>query len=261
MRCTAYCTAASYSTVPLLELLRNNFIATAYRDAIHIAYSPEAGDVFFFSYGVVVFWGLTEEEELQLIEKVKPVQNEPIDKVERDRFNFNYGESNKIHQDEIVLQTRDVLTKLAISYGLAQSVKLAVFEEKINKTIKNTKHLPKDLAEKGKIFLSRKEISQKIGALFIERNSVNLHTDILDSPEFFWEYSEFEALYRAIATYLELANRVEVLNKRLDIVRELFEMLNTQLNHQHSSTLEWTIIWLIVIEVVLAALKDVFHIL
>lgn len=260
MRCTAYCTAASYTMSSLFERLKERFSPTLFRDAIHIAYPAEMGDVFFFSYGVVVFWGLTEEEELQLLEKVKMAENGPIEKMERDRFHFSYGDSPRIQRDEIVLQNKDAITKLAISYGLAQSVKLAVFEERINTTIENTKHLPEDLAIKGKIFLSRREISQKMGQLFIERNSVNLHTDILDSPEFFWEYPEYEPLYRAITNYLDLTPRVDVLNKRLNIVRELFEMLSNQLNHQHSSTLEWTIIWLIVIEVLLVLVTDVFHI-
>jgi uncharacterized Rmd1/YagE family protein len=54
-----------------------------------------------------------------------------------------------------------------------------------------------------------------------------------------------------IANHLDLETRVEVLNQRLDIVHDLFEMLGNELNHQHSSKLEWIIIWLIVIEVML----------
>ena len=90
-----------------------------------------------------------------------------------------------------------------------------------------------------------------MGELFIERSSVNLHSDILDIPEFFWDHSEVEPLYTMIANHLDLETRLEVLNQRLDIVHDLFEMLGNELNHQHSSKLEWIIIWLIVIEVIL----------
>ena len=55
-----------------------------------------------------------------------------------------------------------------------------------------------------------------------------------------------------IANHLDLETRIEVLNQRLDIVHDLFEMLGNELNHQHSSKLEWIIIWLIVIEVVMS---------
>jgi len=261
MRCTAYCTAASYNFPSLFGLLKQHYAAMMYRDAIHISYAAEAGDIFFFSYGVIVCWGLSEEQEQQFVEKVKRVEIDPNPRIERDLYDFSYGDVPFIQRDEIILSNKDALTKLAISYGLGQSVKLTVFEETIDKTIKKTKHLPEDLARKGKIFLSRKEISQKIGELFIDRSSVNLHSDMLDEPEFFWEYPEHQGLYRDIAKCLDVKTRVEVLNNRLAIAGELLGILNDQLNHQHSSTLEWTIIWLIVIEVVLALLKDLFHLI
>ena len=90
----------------------------------------------------------------------------------------------------------------------------------------------------GKISLDRTEISKKIGQLFIERNSVNLYSDILDTPEFFWEQEQFQTFYHRIYSYLEIGKRVAVLNKRLDIMKELFEMLGAELQDRHSSNLE-----------------------
>jgi uncharacterized Rmd1/YagE family protein len=167
----------------------------------------------------------------------------------------------KIEEDEIIVQNKNTLTKLAISHGIAQSVKLTIFEDLIQKTIDHTKHLPSELARKGKIHLSRKEISQKMGELFIERNFINLHSEILDTPEFFWDHPELEPFYRRTSHYLDVSKRVEVLNKRLNVVHELFEILSNELNHQHSSRLEWTIIFLIVIEVIIALLRDLFHLI
>jgi uncharacterized Rmd1/YagE family protein len=54
-----------------------------------------------------------------------------------------------------------------------------------------------------------------------------------------------------VQAYLDLSVRVDVLNTRLDIIRELLDMLNSQLETQHSIRLEWIVIWLIVAEVVL----------
>ena len=41
----------------------------------------------------------------------------------------------------------------------------------------------------------------------------------------------------------------QVLNKRLDIIKELFDMLASELHQSHSNKLEWIVIILIVIEV------------
>ena len=75
----------------------------------------------------------------------------------------------------------------------------------------------------------------------------------------FWEYPEIEPFYKKSFHYLEVGKRVEVLNKRLAIIHELLEILSAELNHQHSSRLEWTIIILIIIEVGFLIVKDLLH--
>jgi uncharacterized Rmd1/YagE family protein len=261
MRCTAYCYSDSYNLPALFQFFKSQMVVTHFRDNIHLITGQASGDVFFFSYGVMVAWGLTEEEELAILEKARPFEIEPQINPGKDDYEFTYGDVSRIQREGMILPNKDVLTKLSVSYGLGQSTKLSVFEETVNKSIAQTHHLPEDLATKGKISLSRKEISQKIGELFIDRSSVNLHSDILDEPEFFWEYPEHQPIYRDTAKCFDIAPRAEVLNKRLTIVAELLEILSDQLNHQHSSTLEWTIIWLILIEVFLAIIRDVFHLI
>ena len=41
----------------------------------------------------------------------------------------------------------------------------------------------------------------------------------------------------------------QVLNKRLDIIKELFDMLASELHNSHSNKLEWIVIILIMVEV------------
>ncbi|WP_417535681.1 hypothetical protein [Methylophaga sp.] len=45
--------------------------------------------------------------------------------------------------------------------------------------------------------------------------------------------------------------RINVLNKKLESIHELLDMLANEQNHKHSSTLEWIIIILIALEIVL----------
>lgn len=264
MRCTSYCTASSYDIPKFFQYLLAKNPVQLFRDVIHVALKEDRrvrGDVFYFSYGVIVCWGLSDQEEREVLLWAKEYEKEPNAKVEMDEFTYVYGDSMRIEEDEISLQNKNVLTKLAVSHGIAQSVKLTIFEELIQKTIDLTKHIPSELAHKGKIPLSRKEISKKMGELFIERNFINLHSEILDVPEFFWDYPELEPFYRKTAHYLDVTKRVDIMNKRLGVIHELFEILSAELNHQHSSRLEWTIIILIVIEVFLVILKDIFHLI
>ncbi len=262
MRCTGYCTASSYDIPRLFQFLQVSGTSQLFRDVIHT--QPKDGnkrDIFYFPFGVVLFWGFTEEEEKNLLSNLRKFEREPLSKIEIDEFSFAYGDKMKIEEDEIILQKKDTLSKLAISYAIGQSVKLTVFEETISRTIEHSKHLPRELATKGKIPLSRRETSRKMGEIFLERNYINLHTEIIDTPEFFWEHSELEAFYRRMIHYLDVNKRGELLNRRLNLLHELFEILGNELNHQQSSRLEMTIIILIVIEVVLALLRDLFHLI
>jgi uncharacterized Rmd1/YagE family protein len=137
---------------------------------------------------------------------------------------------------------------------------MEAFEKSVAKTIERTHHLQEELGLTGKISLSRKKLSQKIGALFSERNSINLHCDILDTPEFFWRRPRYETYYHLASEYMDIKQRLDILNRRLDVIHELYDILSNELKHAHSSRLEWTIIVLIVIEVVMMLAKDVFKI-
>lgn len=257
MRCTPYCTATEYDTVRLINYLKSSYTVTRYREVLHIQVNKEEGDVFFFPYGAIVCWGLDLIQENAIREEIKPFEQQHLEAVEEDTFFYIYSAQAKIEEDEIMLPDRNVLTKLAFSHGLAQSVKLSAFEQTIQKTIHLTRELPELLEKQGSIRLSRKDIRRMMGRLFIDRSSINLHQELLDTPEFFWEHADLESYYAMTAHYLDRERRVMVLNQRLLILQELFDMLAAELNHQHSSRLEWTIIWLIVIEVFLHVMTDI----
>lgn len=262
MRCSSYCLAEAYSIDSLAKFLRGEGLEPKfYDDVVHVQKNQDSAeeDIFIFPYGCVVFWGIDPESEEPFLEQIKHFRVSPLASFIRDETSYLYGEETIINEesDEIVLQPEDVLIKLSISYGLSQSVKLTAFEESIGRTIDKTRHLPEELATKGKISLSRKKISQKLGALFAERNSINLHTEILDTPEFFWRRPRYEHYYAMASQYMDIATRVDILNRRLDVIRELYEILSDELKHLHSSRLEITIIALIFIEIMLAIHRDI----
>src|ERR1700722_20110535 len=137
MRCTGYCTASSYDLPRLQQEIQKQVPGQLYRDVVHSQIREDKrikGDIFYFNYGVVIFWGFTQEEELEQLRALKEFEKETHHKPEIDEFTYVYGETMKIEEDEIVLQNKSSLTKLAISYGIAQSVKLTIFEEMIQKT-------------------------------------------------------------------------------------------------------------------------------
>lgn len=116
--------------------------------------------------------------------------------------------------------------------------------------------LPRTLAATGTVELSKKEIHMLIGTIFLEKCAVNLLTTVLDTPDFFWDASDaLCVLYDAIFEYLEISDRVEILNARFEILEAMLDMLRDHQQNEHSSFLEWIVIILIVIEVIIGLVE------
>jgi uncharacterized Rmd1/YagE family protein len=133
-------------------------------------------------------------------------------------------------------------------------VKLEAFEEAIKMNIQKNAPLPEEIAARGSIKLSRNSISRRMGEIFIARSSINLNSEYLDMPEFFWRNPNLEPFYEMSKKFLDIPNRVVALNQKLDVLQELLMILNTQVEHRHSSLLEMIIIILIVVEITVTLL-------
>ena len=76
------------------------------------------------------------------------------------------------------------------------------------------------------------------------------------TTEFFWHAPDFStSLYTRLIEYLELGERVEILNSRFSVLQEMLDLLRDHENNAHSARLEWIVIWLIVVELVVGLLE------
>ena len=260
MRCVAYATAESYKIKDLITFFSTKRCKTKrFRDMLYVQGYQDESDIFIFAYGCIVFWSSSPEVEKQILKNLSVFEVSPAARQEMDtlRFEIDPEEHSPLMQnDRITLTSDNMMERAAVSYGLSQSVKLSFFEFTAQTVTGEIEKYPQQLAAHGKIFLSRKEIARKMGKIFLVRSSINLHTDLLDTPEFFWDYPEYESFYKMATKDLDVSQRTEVLNKRLDMIQELYSMLTAELQHGHSSLLEWIIIILISVEISLFLIKE-----
>ena len=208
----------------------------------------------------MVTWGVSHDSELRIRHDLAPFCINPLTEPYSDHFNYEFNsEQTRISADKICIEGDELLKVLAISHGLAQSSKLTELENYAEQTIEETAHIPRNMANTGKTNLSRNAISKMRGKLFLVESDINLHHALLDTPEFFWEYPEVESLYMMTAKYLDIQPRIEVLNRKLTIIHEMFDMLADEQKHKHSSLLEWIIIWLIAIEILIFLFHDLLQ--
>ena len=97
--------------------------------------------------------------------------------------------------------------------------------------------------------MTRHEVLQKTGEILALRHVINLSSDLLDTPDFYWDREGLENLYMATCSHLAVAKRTKIVNEKLSHCLELMELISTHLSNEHGSRLEWIIIVLIAIEI------------
>ncbi|KAL5521621.1 RMD1 [Sanghuangporus sanghuang] len=211
-------------------------------------------EIFAFEYGTVVIWGMTEAEEKRFLSSIKrfEVERLPPEDIEMEDLNYYYANYSRIFNDVITLRRGSgFMTKLALSHALAQSVKISMFEMLISSNIEHTKDVPELISETGKVGMPHKEIMQQIGELFLLRMNINLVGSVLDVPEVFWSYPDLQPLYEAARSYLEIPQRVNLLNTRVEVLQDMLQLLKESVTSKHSERLEQIVIALIAVEIVL----------
>lgn len=231
------------------EVLMEKLGATRFRDAYHIQMIH--GESWVFQYGVLVCWDVPESDRQQLVYSLGHVieGSEPKPLIEQYSYIIEPGKPFNILHDLLVVPNDEVLTRLSLSHAFAQSAKLEFFEDRAQSVIQKNAYISRELASTGKVSLNRRELAKLRGVLFDTSSDITLHFNLLDTPEFFWDYPELEASYLKLAKYLDLMPRIEILNKKLGTIHGLLEMLAAEQHHKHSAFLEWVIIILIAVDI------------
>ncbi|XP_078741883.1 required for meiotic nuclear division protein 1 homolog [Lampetra fluviatilis] len=180
---------------------------------------------------------------------------------ENEQLQYNYtGGPSRLHRGEILLGVRGhgeaaLLTKFAFSNALSLSVKLAIWEESLDGFVESIQSIPEQLKSGHSVRLSRAEVMKKIGQLFALRHRINLSSDLLLTPDFYWDREELESLYEQTSQFLSIARRVRVMNEKLKHCSDLTDLMRSHLAEKHALRLEWMIVILIAVEVLFEVVR------
>ena len=81
------------------------------------------------------------------------------------------------------------------------------------------------------------------------RCKLNLNSTLLDVPDVFWEDHDMGLLFEEMQENLAIAERIDTLNKRLDMIEHIISTVQGSITDKYSHKLEIIIIILISIEV------------
>jgi len=260
MECLSFCIANTIDLVRLdifLKMHAKDYISIKSRDVLKLVPSTEKSQlVFIFKNGTVVFWGIKRHQVNEYLDMARACADKSILLDIHDEFSYNLG--NKISIEPHDVFDVDCLTidedsdelKLGLSYGFSQSVKLQYFETIIEGLIDKYNPYIKTLSQKGKMVINRDQIRQVIGEILGAKSEMNLISNFLHHPKFFWQHPTLEEYYIMLERYLHIQRRVNTINHRLDTLNEIFDMFNRYLENRHAHNLEIIIIILIFIEII-----------
>jgi len=230
-------------------------------DVVHAIAKYEVGhesrEIFFFREGSIVMWNISDLECGNLLQFLRRYEKnrymEKLVHTESELMNYTYADSGKKSHlkdgDIILAQEAGNLDKYTFSNAMAQSVKLGIWEASLNRYVDSIEFVTEDLKVGKKIQMTQHEVLKKQGELFSLRHRINLTSDLLDTPDFYWDRDDLENLYQRICGYFSIAKRTRVMNDRLNHCLELVGILSSHLSDRHHVRLEWMIIILIMVEV------------
>jgi len=231
----------------------------------HVRYQQPEGkeedriaEVVFFAYGVAVFFGLDEGQERAIIEDLSNagILKRPMreDDWEIEECHFAHDPTisyPRIYNDFFTFKSPSHLLKLSVAHALAQSTLLAHYESVATSVLSSpsTVSIPRQLAFSGALNLKRRDAMKLTGKLFKLRRDVNLVSNVLDVPELFWSEASLGGLYEAVREYMEIGERVQVLNEKLGMASEFLDAIHDHLNNNAMERITWIVIWLIVVAI------------
>uniref|UniRef100_A0A0K8T601 DUF155 domain-containing protein n=1 Tax=Lygus hesperus TaxID=30085 RepID=A0A0K8T601_LYGHE len=274
----AYSTAEEYDIVNLskalkaqnvyipCELTSNEPLKAPSSQALHAIakyqVTQELRHLYYFEDGTVVMWNLPEIEQHAVIDFLKPFEAKRYDakivQSELDFMKYTYdfeAKKTKINDGIMTLGSLEKCPETicaemyTLSNAMAMSVKLGNLECILSKFVEDIEPMMDDLKTGQPVKISREGVLKKSGELYALRHTMNLSTDLLDIPDFYWDRENLEGLYQDAYNYFSIARRTRVMNEKLNHCSSLLELVSTHLSDRHHVRLEWMIIILIMVEV------------
>ncbi|STY31621.1 Uncharacterised ACR, YagE family COG1723 [Legionella wadsworthii] len=265
MECLSFCIAKTIDLTRLDNYFKQQsteFTSTKSRDVIKL--SPNRNKehtIFIFKNGTVVSWGIKRYQINDYLNNIKRLIDKPVNIIVHDEFHYQLGDKTIIEPhdffdvDCLTIEDHSDELKLSLAYGFSQSVKLQYFETIIDALIERYNPMIQVLSLKGEMKISRTQIQQIIGEILGAKSEMNLISNFLYHPKYFWQHPTLEEHFTMLERYLHIQRRVNAINHRLDTLNEIFDMFNGYLDNRHGHNLEIIIIVLIILEIVVAVLN------
>ncbi len=216
-------------------------------------YRKDGGYVVVFRYGAVVTVGLDAASETAALAQF--ASGAPA-VAEEERLILEVGAG----QDEGVvaggvLRVKQLTAAHALVIGdiLAKSVALARYEREIAAVFDTIEPEARAMAATGKLPTRRKAPLRLIGSALLAQHRVSGRIAFAEKPDVLWEHPELERFYARLEDECEIVERGTLLNGKVGVVGSAAQTFTDMMDTARSTRLEILIVFLILAELVIAA--------
>jgi uncharacterized Rmd1/YagE family protein len=217
-----------------------------------------AGLVVLYRFGVAVLFGLSPLEEDAFLRQVKARVVGERDRIDDETVVMEIaldGEDRIPPGGPILLRDLSPPRLLVVADALSKSVALGQDEREVNAVLDVIEPFVAGLSRTGHPPGPRRNMLKLIGQALLVQHRVSGRVAIEEKPDVLWDRPDLERLYARIEDEYELMERTRTLKRKLDVIVETARALTDVIEADRSTRLEFTIVLLIVSEIVLTLLQ------
>lgn len=219
-----------------------------------------------YEYGSIAFVNIDKPRITALIESVKDWCQEMhvSDNLSEDlKVKFDGDEITYDDETDTLTCTKEMEKNIKvlriIMFDLSQTVALDYYGSIGDKLLVDIKKFSKEMEQKGKLSISKKEMMKFIGKSLNVKNNIIDTLYVFDSPDITWNDAEASEVHDFLMHLFDIKSRfketeylIQTIGDNLDVYKELY-------HHKESSTLEIVVVVLILIEILNAFIHPLFE--
>src|ERR1700716_2893348 len=215
-----------------------------------------------FRYGVVVFIGLTAEEEAEFLERLRDRTFGKITPPEEEWAKIQVakeGEEPIPVGGPILVREFSLERLLVVADALAKSVVLGHDEREVTNVFDRIEPFARELATFGKTSRNRTDLLKLMGNSLLVQHRLSGRVAVGEKPDVLWDRRDLARLYARLEDEYELSERAETLNRKVagstDTPTQLADIIDTK----RSLRLEIIVVILIAFEIVITFYQIYAH--
>jgi len=220
----------------------------------------QAGFVVLYKFGVAVLFGLSPLEEDEVLGQLGARVAGALSRHDDETLVLEpaEGEEKPLANGHLAVKDFTGPRLLVIADALAKSVALARDERRVNAVFDTIEPFAATLASTGRPPWKRRAMLELIGQTLLVQHRVSGRVAVEDKPDVLWDRPDLERLYARLEDEYELAERGRTLKAKLDVIGETARAFTEIIDADRSVRLEWTVVILILAEIVLSLAQMFF---